>query len=110
MTSKNYLRIPLLLLTIGLLTSCSSNKDWKKQGLNGKVKTFLELLYKPEKKFGEWDKGIYYSSGHRRLSFDVLNPNNRVFFKFISIIKRGGPLRGLLPLPHGKPREVISVF
>jgi hypothetical protein len=40
----------------------------------------------------------------------VLNPNNRVFFKFISIIKRGGPLRGLLPLPHGKPREVISVF
>ena len=41
---------------------------------------------------------------------NVLNPNNRVFFLIISMIYRGGPLRGLLPLPPGKPREVISVF
>ena len=47
---------------------------------------------------------------HNHVTLYVLNPNNRVLFLIISMIYRGGPLRGLLPVPLGKPREVFSVF
>lgn len=95
MITNNYLKIPILLITIGLLTSCSYDNDlndWKLDGLNGKVKSFLQLNYKAEKKFGEWDKGDINDYGHLRVSFDNdgnyqliedLNENNGLMHKRI---------------------------
>lgn len=70
MTTKNYFKIPMLLITIGLLTSCSNNNDWNRFGLNGKVKTYLERYYEAEKRFGEWENGDIEYYGHNRISFD----------------------------------------
>ena len=62
MTTKNYFKIPLLLMTIAILTSCSNNSDWNRFGLNGKVKTYLERKYEAEKEI--WRMGKW---GQRRL-------------------------------------------
>lgn len=70
MTTKNYFKISLLLITFGILTSCSNSNDWNKFGLNGKVKTYLERNYEAEKKFGEWENGDIENYGHTRVFFD----------------------------------------
>lgn len=70
MTTKNYLKISVILIIISFLTSCSYINDWNRSGLNGKVKTCLERHYKAEKKFGEWENGDIEFYGHNRVSFD----------------------------------------
>jgi len=98
MTTKNYLKIPMLLLTIGLLTSCSYNNDWKRDGLNGKVKTYFERYYEAEMKFGEWENGDIDFYGHLRVSYDsegncqwtdYLDDENELFIKAISKRENG---------------------
>jgi len=92
MTTKNYFIIPVLLITIGLLTSCSNNNDWNRFGLNGKIKTYLERNYEAEMKFGEWETGDIEYYGHNRVSFDsvgnyqwieYLNEDNELSRKLI---------------------------
>lgn len=84
MKSKSYFKIQLLLLlTIGILASCSSigmqtssaNNDWKRYYLHGEIKTYLEKYYKVEKKFGEWEKGEMDINYHNRVSFDSHGKN-----------------------------------
>lgn len=60
----------LFLLTV-FIVSCSSNNDndWKRNGLNGKVKSCFEKVYKVENKFGEWTKGDIEYYGHNKLLF-----------------------------------------
>lgn len=93
MTTKNYFKVPLLLITIAILSSCSNNSDWNKFRLNGKVKTYLEKKYKAEKKFGEWQNGDIEYSGHNRVFFDsdgsyqwteCLDKDNKLLAKFVS--------------------------
>ncbi len=92
MTTKNYFKIPLLLMTIAILTSCSNNSDWNRFGLNGKVKTYLERKYEAEKKFGEWENGDREDYGNNRIFFDIegnyqcaeyLDKDNGLLGKFI---------------------------
>lgn len=92
MTTKSYFLIPMMLIIIGLLTSCSNNNDWNRFGLNGKVKTYLEQYYEAEVKFGEWEKGDIQFIGHSRTSFDndgnykwveYLDEDNELFYKCI---------------------------
>ena len=98
MTTKNYFKIPLLLMTIAILTSCSNNSDWNRFGLNGKIKTYLERKYEAEKKFGEWENGDIKYYGHYRVSFDsegncqwieYLDEDNELSGKLIPQIENG---------------------
>jgi len=82
MTTKSYFKIPMLLITIGLLTSCSKNNDWNRYGLNGKVKTCLGRYYEAEKRFGEWTNGdIDYYSDDSRIYFD--NEGNYQWIEYL---------------------------
>jgi len=70
MTTKNYFKISLLLVTFIILTSCSNSNDWNRFRLNGKIKTYSERNYEAEKMFGEWENGDIEYYGHYRVSFD----------------------------------------
>jgi hypothetical protein len=103
MTTKNYFKIPMLLTTIGLLTSCSNNNDWNKFGLNGKVKTFSEHYYKAKKAFGEWTNGdIDYYYDHIRVYFD-----NRGNYQWIDYLDYSDDLSGKL-IPKRENGEIIE--
>ena len=71
MTTQNYFKISMLLITFGLLTSCSNSNDWNRSGLNGKIKTYLERTYKVEKKFGKWEIGDLKIIDYSEKSFVV---------------------------------------
>ena len=70
MKPQNAIQIILVLVTFGLLTSCSSKNDWDTFGLKGKVRTFSAQLYDAESKFGVWKPGNKQSFGHTVISFD----------------------------------------
>jgi len=98
MTTKNYFKIAMLLIVIGVLASCSNNNGWNRLGLHGKVKTYLERYYKAEMKFGEWTNGDIEYYGHNRVSFDsegncqwieFLDDDNELSSKTISKIESG---------------------
>ena len=70
MTTKNYFKIPVILIIISFLTSCSNNNDWNTYGLNGKVKTYSEREYFAKKKFDEWEKRFSWHRSYERVTFD----------------------------------------
>jgi hypothetical protein len=130
MTTKSYLRISLLLITFGLLISCSNSNDWNRRGLNGKIKTYLERTYEAEKKFGEWGNGDIEYYGHNRVSFDsdgnyqyveYFNENNELSGKLIPNRENGdlieeayydkdGELNSKRKIIHNSKDELESIF
>lgn len=102
MTTKNYLKFPVMLIIIGFLASCSNNNDWNRYGLNGKIKTYLERHYEAEMKFGEWENGDIEYYGHNRVSFD-----NKGNYKWIEYLNEDNELSNKI-IPKRENGDVIE--
>lgn len=102
MTTKNYFKIPVILIIIGFLSSCSNNNDWNRFGLNGKIKTYLERYYEAEKKFGEWENGDIEYYGHNRVFFD--SEGN---YQWIEYLDDDNELSGKL-IPKRENEDIIE--
>lgn len=102
MRTKNYFKIALLIITIGILTSCTNNNDWNTFGLKGQIKIYIERNYEAEKKFGEWGKGDIEYYGHNRCSFD-----SKGNYQWIEYLDEDYELSGKL-IPKRENGDVIE--
>ncbi len=102
MTIKNYLKIIFLLIIFGAFTSCSKNNDRSKFGLNGKVKSYLEMHYEAEMKFGEWNKEDIKYDGHHKVLF-----NKDGYYQWIEYLDDDNELTGKL-IPTREKGKLIE--
>lgn len=99
METKTYFKIPVLLLTIGILASCSTDNDWKIFGLKGKVKTYTETHYNVENVDGEWVQGdsimgnvitrVSFDDKGQRLYSEIFNADTKLVAKIVPVREKG---------------------
>ncbi|MDD3079938.1 MAG: hypothetical protein PHH37_12665 [Paludibacter sp.] len=91
--TKIYWKLFIIIVIVGLFSSCSKCDDRTRIGFNGKVKVCLIRGYEPIKQFDEWDAGTIKSSGHIRMFFDeagneykeeLVDGNNQLHYKILS--------------------------
>ena len=92
-----------IFVTLGVtVISCSNQTDWNRFGLKGKVKSYYEIYYEAEKKFGEWENGEIEYYGHNRVNF-----NEKGNYLEIKYLDEDGELTGKL-IPKYENGKVIE--
>ena len=76
MRKSKFIMLCFLFITLGMSTVSASQNNWDRAGLKGKVKSFLEIYYKPQTVFGKIEPGNVLDKGHYRTNF-----NNKGFIE-----------------------------
>lgn len=99
MKNQSFIKIQVLLLTIGIFASCSTDADWKFYALKGKVKSFTETHYNVKNVDGKWVQGdsikgnvitrVTFDDKKRRICTERFRSDKELVMKSVPVREKG---------------------